>query len=139
LVVGAVAAWFAFDQVKETRRDRHIQVLSEFGRRWDEDLLSEARSKQREYDDVELAGEVRKWIRDPSAAADVPILLRVPNYFEDLAIMVECGRLEREYVARSFSMLAVREWEYWERAVNEMRIDAPDAYTEFEGLARALG
>jgi hypothetical protein len=138
-VVTAIGAWFAYDQVKETRRDRHIQVLSEFGRRWDEQLLWEARERQFLYTDEQLAARVDKWFKTQDRdVSDVPILLRVPNYFEDLAIMVEAGRLEVKYVAQAMGSLALRMWEYWAPAVEKMREQAPTSYTQFEKLVGEL-
>lgn len=134
----AVGVWFAWDLLKETRRDRHIQVLSDFGRRWDEPEIAEARRKQRKYDSDTLAEEVDKWFHSTAEGSDVPILLRVPNYFEDLAIMVECGRLELAFVARAMRTNTLREWAYWEKAITKIRADSAESYVEFEKLAGQL-
>lgn len=50
-----VAAFKALGQLTETRRDRHLQVIGELGRRWDDDDLIEARNAVLKYDEVELA------------------------------------------------------------------------------------
>jgi len=148
----AYAAWRALDQLKvalrqleltveqlaQAKRDRHINILSEFGQRWDDARLVEAREKQRGYANTELATAIKQWA-EGGKAGDIPILLRVPNFFEDLALMVELGELERPFVARSFKTMARREWAYWELAVTELRTRDPEAYVEFEQLVAELG
>jgi hypothetical protein len=139
IIVAAVGAWLAFNQIKETRRDRDIQVLSDFGRRWDEERLTEARTKLLSYTSSDLAAEVEKWFTPPrEPTSEVPILLRVPSFFEDLAIMVECGRLELKFVSKSFRGIAIREWEYWSDAIDKMRQYEPSSYVEFEKMVRQL-
>lgn len=126
------------EQLADARRDRHIHVLSDFGRRWDDARIVEARDKQRSYTDIQLADAVEKWAKG-GEAGDIPLLLRVPNFFEDLALMVELGRLEVSFVARSFKTMAQREWAYWELAVTKLRERDKDAYVEFQQLVRDLG
>src|SRR4051794_4472514 len=86
----AAAAWFALGQLREVRTDRHIKFMSDFGQRWDAPHVWDARERQAGVSNVELADLVRLWYttRDESAK-EVPILLRVPNFFEDLALTVE--------------------------------------------------
>ena len=139
-IFAAVGAWFAFDQVKESRRDRHVGVLSEFGRRWDGEQLTTAREKLLSYSSEDLVAAVDEWLTLPieEEPSDVPMLLRVPNFFEDLAIMVDLGRLELKYVAKSFKASALTEWPYWEPVVTRMRERDPEAYTEWETLVQQL-
>jgi hypothetical protein len=134
----AATALFARGALKDAKRDRHIHVLSDFGRRWDDARIVEARDKQRSYTDIQLADAVEKWAKG-GEAGDIPLLLRVPNFFEDLALMVELGRLEVSFVARSFKTMAQREWAYWELAVTKLRERDKDAYVEFQQLVRDLG
>jgi len=139
LLVTAIGAWFAFDQVREAWRDRHIQVISDFSERWDQPLMSEARELASSLSSEDLAAAVAAWIAGPAdPAVDVPKLLRVPNFFEDLAMMVECGRLEVSYIARSFGSSARGEWGYWEKAITTLRREQEDVYVEFEKLVRDL-
>lgn len=139
VLVTAAGAWFAYHQVKAARDDRHVQVLSEFARRWDDPLLWEARTKQFDLTNKQLADLVGRWFdsKDPSAR-DVPLLLRVPNFFEDIAVIVEAGNLELKYVARSMASLVIGQWDYWELAINKMRETAETSYVEFERLVSDL-
>src|SRR5881275_3234816 len=95
----AIGASWALASLRETRRDRHVQVLTDYGRRWDSEEITEARQKQLQCgDDVALAELATKWLNDPSSAPDFYVLLRVPNFFEDLAVISKGGRLDMRLV-----------------------------------------
>ena len=89
-------------------------------------------------DVVDVVRQIEQWAKG-GEAGDLPVLLRVPNFFEDLALMVELGELEKAFIARSFKTMARREWAYWELAVTELRVQDPDAYVEFQQLVTDLG
>jgi len=154
----AAGVWVAVNQLKATRRqldeikrDRHVQVISDFGLRWDSEGLSEARRRQRRYDNVELCEKIstrrgprprnplklRAW-RRATNAAEVQLLLRVPNYFEDIGLMVDCGALDIELVGKAVGDLAISEWGRWELAITEMRSNSPRAYSKFGKLVEQL-
>jgi hypothetical protein len=157
-VLAAIGAWFAYDQIKETRRARHVELISDYGGRWDGEGLTEARDLQRHYFDDELADAVELYFAYGSSSnprkpplfhlprivrrlrpdTDVPILLRIPNYFEDLAVMVEYGHYELGVVANAFSSLAISEWTLWEPAIARMRTSDSQSYREFERLIERL-
>jgi hypothetical protein len=151
-IAAAVAAWVAVTQLRETRRDRHIQVISDFGLRWDSPPLNEAREQLRRFDNIDLCEKVaarrrkpvsqnplrfRAWQRERNAA-EVLLLLRVPNYFEDLGLMVDCGALDIELVGKAIGELALAEWGRWELAITLIRAEAPLAYSKFGKLVEQL-
>jgi hypothetical protein len=141
LVVAGIGAWFAVKQLDETRRDREIQLIAELGRRWDDDRMAEARDKQLEYTSEELCEEVVRWLEDPKSRDSqlLLLLLRVPNFFEDLAVMVESGGLDIKLVDKAFRALVLTQWSYWEQAIVRTReLREPEAYVEFEKLKRQL-
>jgi Domain of unknown function (DUF4760) len=126
-------------QIKETRRDRHIQVLSDFGRRWDEADLREARQLRTKYgSSKDVAALVEPWLNREEAGADLAQLLVIPNYFEDLALMVECGKLRPQLVAKAMRSVTLDEWDFWEPAITRIRVKDDSAYTEFEALAKLM-
>ena len=102
--------------------------------------MFEAREERRPLGRADLLKAVEKWLADPTKRGAVPVLLRIPNYFEDLAIMVEEGDLELEFVAKGFSALALWEWDYWKEAILLMRVELEDeqTYAEFEKLVNEL-
>jgi hypothetical protein len=130
----------AVRQLEEVKRDRHLQVLGDFGIRWDSGPVWEARQKLMEVPNSDdLAELVGEWYatRDPSAK-DVQLYLRVPNFFEDLALMMEAGQLDYEWFRRNMRSVALDTWKYWEPAVTKMRERRPSSYIEFEGLVKRL-
>jgi hypothetical protein len=136
----ALFAFLALRQVREIARDRHIQVISEFGLRWDEPRLWRARQKQIQIPNDEVADMVRRWYteRDPEAA-DVPLLLRVPNFFEDLALMVEIGNLEIPSIGLWMGDVILKMWEYWQPSIVWLQLQvAPTSYVRFAWLVREL-
>jgi hypothetical protein len=46
LLIGVGTAWFGLRQLAESKRDRHVTVLAELGKRWDDDKLVESRTKR---------------------------------------------------------------------------------------------
>jgi len=139
-VAAAIAAHLALGQLDETRRDRHVQVIADLGRRWDEPELAAARRKQLEYLSVPLSRKVEQWLAHPDTDSEAMLLLlRVPNFFEDLAVMVESGSLDLSLVGKVFRSIALAQWRYWEPSVRIMRdYHGPRAYAQFESLVRQL-
>ncbi|HEX3254630.1 MAG TPA: DUF4760 domain-containing protein [Gaiellaceae bacterium] len=139
-VAGAIAAYLALGQLEETRRDRHVQVIADLGRRWDDAQLAAARKKQLAYASVPLSAKVEQWLRHPDTDSEAMLLLlRVPNFFEDLAVMVESGSLDLRLVSKAFKSPALRQWQYWEPSIRVIRDhEDPDSYAQFENLVRQL-
>ena len=133
-----VAAFRALGQLTETRMDRHLQVIGELGRRWDADDLVTARNKVLPYDEVQLAEEVAKCLAKPGSG-ELQVWLRVPNFFEDLALMVELGGLDMRPVDLAFGYMVKRGWQHWEPSIIEMRkTRGADLYAQFEALAKQV-
>ena len=139
-VAAAVAAHLALGQLDETRRDRHVQVIADLGRRWDDAQLAAARKKQLGYPSVPLSRKVEQWLAHPDTDSEAMLLLlRVPNFFEDLAVMVESGSLDLRLVGKVFKGIALAHWQYWEPSIRIIRdYREPDAYAQFETLVRQL-
>ena len=86
LVVVLVAAINALAQIKETVRSRNAALFSEISRRWDEDALVQSRHHASEFSPKGLA----KRIQDIEKSGDFDeqqLLFRMPNFFEDLAVL----------------------------------------------------
>jgi hypothetical protein len=151
IVTAAVAgaAIYALRQLAEIRVDREVSVLGDLGRRWDDRPVSEALERAAKYDKDELAEVVRRAhkkrsknrLKDwPRARADkeLVILLRVPNFFEDLAVIAEEGGLDPKLVSRIFKGLALREWTFWEPAMVRLREQDKYSYTQWESLVQLM-
>lgn len=155
----AVAAWKVRDQLKlalrqleEVKRDRGVQVFNDFGRRWESPEMTEALALEARFSARQLEAffeapwrphSAIPWIETRRSAHERHrvVLLRVPNYFEDLAMVAKAGELEaHELFTGEFCTVAADEWDLWEPSVKAMQEkDAdPSVYAEFERLA-ALG
>jgi hypothetical protein len=100
----AAAAWRALGQLTEAKSDRHVQVFSDMGRRWESEEMMETLKLEAEHtpesllelfelavsDPLPDAGEEAKRIQ---ARKDRSILLRIPNYFEEAAAIQKVGSL----------------------------------------------
>jgi hypothetical protein len=145
LVVAVVAALFALRQLREIRRDRHVELIAELGRRWDDERMAQSRAPARRYDSHQLAERLGAWVASRDAAEidtererETLQLMRVPNFLEDVALMVEAGSMTPELIDRSLGSITTATWEFWEEAVEEMRKQDPTIYVEFERLARGV-
>ncbi len=147
-VVVAVAAMAALRQLAEARSDRHVAVLLELGRRWEEPPMTEALTLSRIYG---REGLRRLFTGDmPTSPFKNPLkerqrqrvikhrllLLHVPNYYEDSAMVAQEGLLKEDSFVENFGGVAIDDWELWDLAIAEMRTRTARAYDEFEALAR---
>jgi hypothetical protein len=149
----AGAAWralaqlgVAIDQLEEVKRDRHVQVLDEMGRRWEGREMTEALQMAVDYTPESLVRLFERAARPRSrnpmrerrtrrARRDTIVLLRVPNYFEDAAMIARAGSLEGTLMAEMFGGVAKDEWSLWQPAIKKIQETDELAYVEFERMA----
>jgi hypothetical protein len=135
----ATAAWkalaqlrIAIDQLEEVKRDRHVEVLDEMGRRWEGDEMTEALQMEVDYTPKSLVRLFERAARPPSrnpvrersrrrACKDTIVLLRVPNYFEDAATIAKAGSLESSLVIETFGGVSKDEWSLWRPAIKRLQ------------------
>lgn len=149
----AAAAWraldqlrIAIDQLEEVKRDRHVEVLDEMGRRWEGEEMTEALQMAVEYTPESLVRLFARAARPRSgnpvrdrqtrrARKDTIILLRVPNYFEDAATIAKAGSLESTIITEAFGSVAKDEWALWKPTIKKLQENDDGAYAEFERMA----
>lgn len=149
----AGAAWralgqlrIAIDQLEEVKRDRHVEVLDEMGRRWEGAEMTEALQMAVDYTPEELVrlferaarprtGNPMYDLRTRRARKAIIILLRVPNYFEDAATIAKAGSLESTIIAEAFGSVAKDEWALWKPTIKRLQENDDGAYAEFERMA----
>jgi hypothetical protein len=153
----AGAAWralaqleVAIDQLEEVKRDRHVQVLDEMGRRWEGREMTEALQMAVDFTPEGLVRLFERAARPRSrnpmrerrtrrARRDTIILLRVPNYFEDAAMIARAGSLEGRLMKEMFGGVAKDEWSLWKPAIKKIQETDELAYVEFERMAEEAG
>jgi hypothetical protein len=147
----AVGAFFALRQLKEVRQDRHVHAFLEMGNRWQGAEMTEALKMEVDYTADELsemfarvyaAGDTRSL--DPNRekarrreAKDARVLLRVPYFFEDVAMIAKVGGLEDKALSDYVGGLAADEWRKWGQTIKTMQEDKGYAWAfqEFELFA----
>jgi hypothetical protein len=147
----AALAYFAFRglrQLKEVRSDRHTQIVSALLERWSSPAMLEAFELQSHYSDTELRDLFARW--DDPRATDLleehervteerlrQVLIRIPDYFEDAAMLAQSGELNDNAFRNQFGGLAAAYWQrYWHLAVKQMQQSDHEVYELFEELAR---
>jgi hypothetical protein len=153
----AAAAWraldqlrIAIDQLEEVKRDRHVQVLDEMGRRWEGEEMTQALRMAVDYTPEGLVRLFERAARPRSAnpirerrtrraRKDTIILLRVPNYFEDAATIARAGSLEGTIITEAFGSVAKDEWRLWKPTIKKLQENDEGAYAEFERMAEEAG
>jgi hypothetical protein len=151
----AIAAWKALgqldvatQQLRDAKQDRHLRALADFALRWDAPPISEALQMEPDYPNMKLARLVRhsqyegshplRKRRKRSANRKLVVLLRVPNYFEDLSSVTQSGGLDIKLISRDFKGLALIAWDHWQPAIMQFRRFDPKAYCEFEWLMQQM-
>lgn len=123
LLAAVISILLVREQLAGERTDRHVQWVTEIGRRWDSPELEESRIKRSTYTSAQATELIRLWIAgDPRIREEeVWTLLRVPNFLEDVALTVEVGDLDPHLVWRTLAGPLVLEWEFWRDAANLLR------------------
>jgi hypothetical protein len=149
----AAAAWraldqlrIAIDQLEEVKRDRHVEVLDEMGRRWEGEEMTQALQMAVDYTPEGLvrlferaarprSGNPMRDRRTRRACKAIIILLRVRNYFEDAATIAKAGSLESTIITEAFGSVAKDEWALWKPTIKKLQENDEGAYAEFERMA----
>jgi hypothetical protein len=131
----------AVEQLEEVKRDRHVQVFADLGRRWDGPEMVEALQEERRYTTKQLEklfarayaplsrNRFKEWAAKRAQTKTV-VLLRIPNFFENLALIVKAGSLDIRLVSLDYGTVAKEAWEKWEAAVMELRKTDDQSYAE---------
>jgi hypothetical protein len=139
LVLVATGLGIALRQMQQTIQSRHAATMAELSRRWDEPLLAESMKAGSVYSSDRLGLHLRD-LEDRGNFDQQTELLRVPNFFEDLAILNEEGAISIEMIRKSLGGVVVATWDHWKPATLEMRGDQNYdlVYEHFEGLAEKI-
>lgn len=136
VLISAAVALRALDQA---RHDREVDLITELGRRWDDTKLELARIVSHAYRSVDFAERVREWLRlagaDSKLEREILTALRVPNFFEDLGLLVSAGSVDADLVYRQFGSPIRVEWGFWRPSIEIIEAQDPGAYREFRKLA----
>jgi hypothetical protein len=141
-----ISAVYARDALAEARRDRYVQVLGDLAGRWASQPMEEARAAMSSHSAHTLA-EMFRSAYEPTTEGDarakellgeLEVLLRVPSFYEDVALLVESGGLDSDMVWRWFAGPALGCWRYWSEAVAFMQERDGGSYVEYEKLVEGF-
>jgi hypothetical protein len=141
----------AVQQLDEVRADRNVLIFSDFGLRWEGEPMTEALVLAQKFSGEELAALFKRGAdgtrltnpfkerRRQREERERVILLRIPSYFEDVAIVAQAGSLNDDIrFTDNFGGLASELWPKWRLTVKQFQEVDPTYYSEFEQLASSV-
>ncbi|MCH7811059.1 MAG: hypothetical protein IH958_00320 [Chloroflexi bacterium] len=129
-VLLVAAGIFAGLQVGETRRTREAQLMMELTNRWDNDDLLEARRLAALYEsNPESLTKVMQTDREERYQLE-----RVPNFFEDLGVLVSEKSLAPRLVAKLMAGSVERYWALYSPYIVEQQDERKSEYRWFRDL-----
>lgn len=143
-VVLAFGVFLAGLQLREARMARITEAAADVSRRWDEDALTDARNAIETYeDDVALRNAVFSAIREEpeGTGVDVNLLLREPNFFDDLGLQELLGGVTLQWIELTMKDIVLSRWDLWYLTVEAFRQEEPTdppVYGNFQRLAEKL-
>jgi hypothetical protein len=135
-VFGAIAAAVvAGQQVREARIGRQTEIASDFFQRWNDDAMIETRRLVASYESPEaLRDGLLRHLHDNDTEAYV--LLREPDYFEQLGALEEYGGFDFELIRSLLGRRLIDRWQRWEPSVTAL--GGENVYPLFEQLVRKM-
>jgi hypothetical protein len=138
----AVGAFMALLAILEARRARHAETITEAARRWDDQTLRHLRSRVQTV----IAEEGEEGLRDhmlglrAASAKEYFELLAIPDYFEDLAIMMNYRAVTFRMVDDSLGITVCNYWRLYSPFVTKLREIIKDhrTYENFEDLSERI-
>jgi hypothetical protein len=142
----AGAACYALKQLSEAKNDRHVQVFSDMGRRWESAEMMETLKLEAGHTPASLLQlfelAAHKRFDDPAQEAtriaarkDRSVLLRIPNYFEEAAAIQKVGSLRVDLMDDYFGGVAKDSWYLWEPTIKKLQESDETAFIEFRRMA----
>jgi hypothetical protein len=139
---GVPALWSAAAQLRLARQAALTQAfatLATYVQSWDEPGMVTTRTKVDALNEAELRDAVETAFSSMNTD-EIVTLLRVPNYFEFLALATNQGAIPLATVATSLAGTIIAAWQKWSSSVAWIResFGDPGVYLEFELLAARL-
>jgi hypothetical protein len=140
----ALGVLLAARQLQEGRVARLTEAAAEVSRRWEGDELIQARDAIDHFTDaVQLRDGVLQALRgdpdDPAAAKDYNVLLREPDFFDDLGAQELLGGISLRWIELTMKDIVLSRWDLWELTVQGLtEIDGFSSYANFERLAKKI-
>ena len=131
-------------QLREARVARLTEAAAEISRRWDGQDLVEARDAIDSFSDaIELRDAVISGLRGGAVGdqrvTDYNVLLREPDFFDDLGAQELLGGVTLQWVELTMKDIVLSRWDLWSLTVEGLKeIDGVSSYGNFERLAQKV-
>jgi len=143
-IVLAFGVLLAARQLREARVARLTEAAAEISRRWDGQDLVEARDAIDSFSDaIELRDAVISGLRGGAVGdqrvTDYNVLLREPDFFDDLGAQELLGGVTLQWVELTMKDIVLSRWDLWSLTVEGLKeIDGVSSYGNFERLAQKV-
>ena len=126
------------DLLVEAEKARRAQVLTELSKRWDDPLFSESRRKVSSFegDPEGLSRRLREL--DRKNHRDFYVFIRVANFFEDLALLVDEDAVSLELVEKSLGTPVGYYWNLFRCYILAEQQQEPATFEHFARLVEKL-
>ena len=133
------AAIYARRQLHSMERAREAQLLVDLSRRWDEEPLVQSRRAVETYKDTSELWQALKNLKKKNHE-QYYVLLKVANFYEDLALLINEKCLTAELVKNMLGDAIKHYYELYEVTIKEMRekYKSSRIYENFEDLAKKV-
>ena len=138
-VIVLAAVIIAKREINCMDRTREAQLLADLSRRWNEEQLTESRKAARNYkNSTELKEAVLKLRQNNDQ--EYYNLIRLPDFFEALGVLVNSGCLSRELTKDLFGTAIKHYYNLYSQTLQYLREihDDKNIYTWFDDLAKEL-
>ncbi len=124
-------------QVEQLEATRHAAIAVETARRWDGQEIADSRQLiYRLHRAGTLAQSYDQWAQ--SDADNLFTLLRIPNFFEDLAAMAKFGFVSIPWIDETMGGSVMAYWDIWEPIRTTLKQTEPHAYDNWDTLRQSI-
>jgi hypothetical protein len=144
-IVAGAGVFFVWESVSETAKTRHATLAADVSRRWDEKDMRDSRElirlkvaeQGRLAKDFVAGNEVNATAEQ---LAEYTCLQVVPNYLEDVVILLNLGALDQTFVEDSLGAILRDQWGMWREAADAWRKRAGrDPWPNFRSFSEEDG
>jgi hypothetical protein len=141
-LVLATGVLFASRQIRESKVARLTEAAAGVSRRWDGPDLIESRAAIDAFGSEDaLRDAVLSVMREEDQNTNLDLLLREPNFFDDLGAQEFLGGITLQWIEFTMREIVLDRWNLWEPTVIALREDdptEPPVYGNFERLTKKL-
>lgn len=146
LLIIFVTAWLAYRGLRDARRTRHGQLITDLTRDWTQPPMVEAQSLHGKYAETGIVSLVENVFGPTSQEAtddelgDWSKLALVANFIEALGVLESERVISATVVYKMWGGAILSAWPAWDEAIEKLREydDEPDTFEHFEKIANEM-